>query len=984
MDNMDNIDNIDNVDNILLIEVDAKVCVPDVNSCGKKRGSFLTNDYTIEKYAFDDTKNNLYCFIPHKKEYYILMWDFDIKIETLKKTYSSEIIDYYIANFYQIVTNINNLIIETLKEIFIKPNTEYIMADKNIGLGYHIYYPNITINKQLHNFMYTSVFDKLKKKYIYDYDIIRGIFDELVSKGNGMRFFYYKKNNAYYKPNQLLSTFKFDKEKGKHFKYCLINSTIQKIQPKIKDTYCDFVESHKIKKNRNDRNNNNANNYYVGSFIFLDLGDKKKMYFELVDILKMERWNEYIKWTEIIFLFKTYNLYNEIIELSKKSKKFDRHSINIIDNIFAKKEEPCKKYQLGTLIRWASEDNNNETKNILKKYKTINTNSNSKISNDDILLLNNDIQVLNNDIQVLNNENMSVDINNYDVNLIKLFNALNPNRWTNLIYWFCTYCVFINEQINLELFHYYLKKYGEENYENYKNILKNFKISNGYKLSTLYKWLQEDNNNLFIELQKTRKDFWNLVLDMNHSDLAKLYFSLNPTKYIKSNATGWYEYNINNVLIHTLEVPNSLLNDLTNTIQNYIIEQRNLLLPNDEKYDEKMKLVKKSYTQMGNSSYTKGIIEYLKNLYTVDRLDDLIDNKHYLLAFDDYLYDIEQGKFREIQTNDYISKTTKYKAQIKSNHIIRNKINDLLFSIFSNNKMVEYWKIITGLSLFTNKMEKIFIHTGSGGNGKGLLTTILRSCLGDYFLTAENTFLSTVYKAGCPNPTLSSSKGIRYLFVPESENDKDVKFNVPFMKTITGGDELTCRNLYSKNITFKPQFVCNAQCNDKPELGKIDKGIVRRIEIINYPFSFVDNPSKNNERQKNYELKNLVNKDEFIREFILLLIEYAQEYYNKDISKIDIPNEVKYETIEYINDNNPMKEWLDKNIIITDDEKDMVKTTDIYFLYNNDANNEIKLDSKNIIKMMKFNGINIRPTKSCGSRVYYKIKFINNDDKKDE
>ena len=496
----------------------------------------------------------------------------------------------------------------------------------------------------------------------------------------------------------------------------------------------------------------------------------------------------------------------------------------------------------------------------------------------------------------------------------------------------------------------------------------------------LYNWLKNDNKILFEELQKNRIDFWNIITDMNQSDFAKLYFSLYPNKYVRSDTTGWYEYNAENVLIHTNQTPTSLLNDLSNTIQNYIIEQRNILLPTDKDYSDKMKLIKKSYMQIGMSSYIKGIMEYLKNLYTVDRLDDLIDSKHNLLAFDNMLYDIEQKKFRNIEPEDYINKTTKYIMGKTSDQKIRKKINELLFSIFENEKMVEYWKIITGLSLFTNKLEKIFIHTGTGGNGKGLLTTILKSCLGDYFLTAENTFLSTGYKAGCPNPTLSSCKGIRYLFIPESEDDKDVKFNVPFMKIITGGDDLTCRNLYSKNITFKPQFVPNAQCNEKPQLGKIDKGIVRRIEIINYPFSFVDDPSKNNERRKNYELKNLVVKEDFIKEFTLLLIEYAQEYYDKDIREIPVPNEVKFETNEYINDNNPAKEWIDKNIIITGDEKDIIKTSDILLYYNNDLNNETKMDSKNMVKIMNFNGINVRPVRYAGSRVYYKIKLVNSDE----
>ena len=132
--------------------------------------------------------------------------------------------------------------------------------------------------------------------------------------------------------------------------------------------------------------------------------------------------------------------------------------------------------------------------------------------------------------------------------------------------------------------------------------------------------------------------------------------------------------------------------------------------------------------------------------------------------------------------------------------------------------------------------------------------------------------------------------------------------------------------------------------------------------------------------KKSTKEENLVVKEDFIKEFTLLLIEYAQEYYDKDIREIPVPNEVKFETNEYINDNNPAKEWIDKNIIITGDEKDIIKTSDILLYYNNDLNNETKMDSKNMVKIMNFNGINVRPVRYAGSRVYYKIKLVNSDE----
>jgi P4 family phage/plasmid primase-like protien len=471
---------------------------------------------------------------------------------------------------------------------------------------------------------------------------------------------------------------------------------------------------------------------------------------------------------------------------------------------------------------------------------------------------------------------------------------------------------------------------------------------------------------------------------MNHSDLAKLCYSISCNKYVRSDKSGWYEYNNFNVLQIRNSVPSSLLNDLTNKLQEYIIEQRNLLIPTQEHYNEKMKIVKKSYILLGNATYIKGVIEYLKDLYLVDNLDDLLDANVGLLAFSNCVYDIKLKKFRMISPEDYITITTKYKAPVifdKNNNIsysksdtIRNDINKVFYSIFENDEMVEYYKIITGLSLFTTKLQSLFIHQGSGGNGKGILSTILRNCLGSYFLTAENTFLTSSFKAGTPNPTLANSKGVKYLYISEPDDGKDSKFNIDFIKSMTGGDPLTARGLYKDNVTFIPQFCANVQCNNKPELGKLDRGILRRVKIIPYLLSFVDNPKAKNERQKNYNLVDEITKEEFRNEFILMLIEKAQEYYNKDYAKdIIMPDIVKNETDNYFDDNNPLIDWIERRIKKTIGKRE--KTTAIHKAYNDD-DIEKHLNSKDMLAYMKYNGFEI--IKSSGVQYYTNCELIQN------
>jgi phage/plasmid-associated DNA primase len=214
---------------------------------------------------------------------------------------------------------------------------------------------------------------------------------------------------------------------------------------------------------------------------------------------------------------------------------------------------------------------------------------------------------------------------------------------------------------------------------------------------------------------------------------------------------------------------------------------------------------------------------------------------------------------------------------------------------------------------------------------------------------------------------------VRYLYVSEPDDGKDSRFNVDFIKSTTGGDPITTRALYGKNVTFIPQFSVQVQCNNKPKLGKIDKGIVRRIKIIPYLLNFVDNPKLPTDRKRDYNLVDEINKEEFRNEFILMLIDKAVEYFDKDYSKdIKIPLRVSNETNEYFDDNNPIKEWIDANIEITNNENNKIKTTDIHKLYNDD-DVDTHLNSKDMITYMKFNGFETK--KSNGTNWYIKCKL---------
>jgi len=247
-----------------------------------------------------------------------------------------------------------------------------------------------------------------------------------------------------------------------------------------------------------------------------------------------------------------------------------------------------------------------------------------------------------------------------------------------------------------------------------------------------------------------------------------------------------------------------------------------------------------------------------------------------------------------------------------------------------------------------------------------VLFDLFKYCIGDYYYQAENTFLTGITKCGTANPTLARCNGVRILSVCEPNNGTDTcALNCDFIKSMTGRDSITTRQLFCENITYEPFFNVFLLCNDMPSIKKLDDGMTRRIRVINYPFKFVDNMININDRKINNKLKDEFKYDETLKDaFIMLLFKYAYENINE--SYIEQPEDVKQSIVEYIEENNPIKSFLEEYFTITKNTKDKIlcsEFTKIVNTYNSDKMSAIK-----IVKDMAFNGFSQH--KTMGLRYY--------------
>lgn len=208
----------------------------------------------------------------------------------------------------------------------------------------------------------------------------------------------------------------------------------------------------------------------------------------------------------------------------------------------------------------------------------------------------------------------------------------------------------------------------------------------------------------------------------------------------------------------------------------------------------------------------------------------------------------------------------------------------------------------------------------------------------------------------------------------ENEYGKETALNAPFLKLITGNDRITSRQVHCKNFSYNPLFTPFIQTNTAPTIKKIDNGIMRRIKMINFPISFVDNPVGKYQKLRDSNLKIHLETVEYAREYLLLLLDMVNS--NRDINAIRMPKRVEEQTKEYFDDNNITIDFIKRFVRYS--ERD-TKCIDMFASYNLTYPSNYSIDIKAFIRSMVSNGL---ITKIIRGYKYFKnIEFFytNND-----
>ncbi|KAJ3037494.1 hypothetical protein HK097_003498 [Rhizophlyctis rosea] len=227
--------------------------------------------------------------------------------------------------------------------------------------------------------------------------------------------------------------------------------------------------------------------------------------------------------------------------------------------------------------------------------------------------------------------------------------------------------------------------------------------------------------------------------------------------------------------------------------------------------------------------------------------DILLDNRTFLKAFRNGVYDLETDTFRHGAPDDYLTKHLPYDLPSEDDSEKVAFLNARLQEIMPDPDQLRYllFSLCTCL-VQLNQEELIYIWKGIGRNGKGLLKDLMVLVLGltIYCQTPQATLLTSAR----PNSHQASSNlqdisGMCANFLSEPDDGKQIK--TALLRQITGNDKSRVRRNYGNEETFDPTATTILLCNDLPVCDSDVSAVWDRYRILVFVAYFCDNPDPN-------------------------------------------------------------------------------------------------------------------------------------------
>jgi len=240
-------------------------------------------------------------------------------------------------------------------------------------------------------------------------------------------------------------------------------------------------------------------------------------------------------------------------------------------------------------------------------------------------------------------------------------------------------------------------------------------------------------------------------------------------------------------------------------------------------------------------AYKSKVIDTIKTRGAIRTTKEEFQPCTYKIPFKNGVYNLENSTLERHQPEDFFTHKIPWEfdpeAQCK-------KINKFLDQVLSNDKDKELILETIGYSMLADYpyAHAVLLH-GKGKNGKTVLLKLWKKLLSESNYKEEE--LQQLEGEKFATRWVYRKLGLFCDDLPGTKLESGST-----LKSLTGGGETRAEIKGGDHFEFTSYATPVFACNEIPESNDDSEGFYRRWEIVNFPYKFVDNPVKENHKEK--------------------------------------------------------------------------------------------------------------------------------------
>lgn len=327
----------------------------------------------------------------------------------------------------------------------------------------------------------------------------------------------------------------------------------------------------------------------------------------------------------------------------------------------------------------------------------------------------------------------------------------------------------------------------------------------------------------------------------------------------------------------------------------------------------------------------KGVIDECKIMFYDPEFKSKLDTNPNLIGFNNGIYDLSSGIFRDGKMEDYVSLSTRYYYESHLNQDNVNAVNEFMCQLFpeelTRNSVWLLLRSFIGGNTNSNKVlldsllggnvdSRICIFWGNGTNGKSTFSKLIETAFGDYYTCQPLQYLDATshdyhrYHHDIVLKAISGKRLVEFWHYGDNDNSRGINL---IKSLVVDSEKIQVKPLYEiryklplRIVAFsdgQPQFsVANAQ-EDSP-LGEssqdetVSEHDIKRLpKVIELSAKYVVNPNPNNPNEYKKRESLIYDKiKDWAPTFMSMILKVALPGHHQDFLKevVDTANHFRY------------------------------------------------------------------------------------------